>query len=113
MSGPPLGGTPTTGLPVRIALIGMGRMGRALDALAPERGCEVVARLDAAEMANGISADDLHGAQVAIEFTTPESSVANAIALLGVGCPVVIGTTGWSAQLPAIEAAAPPAFWRM
>ena len=101
-----MSGAAAGGAPVRIALIGMGRMGRALDALAPERGCEVVARLDAAEMSNGISAADLHGAQVAIEFTTPESSVANAIALLQVGCPVVIGTTGWSSQLPAIEAAA-------
>lgn len=101
-----MSGAAAGGAPVRIALIGMGRMGRALDALAPERGCEVVARLDAAEMSNGISAADLHGAQVAIEFTTPESSVANAIALLQVGCPVVIGTTGWSSQLPVIEAAA-------
>jgi len=98
-------GTAAGGVSVRVALIGMGRMGRALDALAPERGCEVVARLDAAEMSNGITAADLHGAQVAIEFTTPESSVANAIALLQLGCPVVIGTTGWSAQLPAVEAA--------
>lgn len=92
--------------PVRVALIGMGRMGRALDALAPERGCTVVARLVADEMKQGISAADLHGAQVAIEFTTPESSVANAIALLHTGCPVVIGTTGWSARLPEVEAAA-------
>ncbi|MDQ8158800.1 MAG: 4-hydroxy-tetrahydrodipicolinate reductase, partial [Gemmatimonadota bacterium] len=94
------------GVPVRVALIGMGRMGRALGALAPERGCDVVARLDAAEMSRGITAADLRGAEVAIEFTTPEASVANAIALLQVGCPVVIGTTGWSAQLPAVEAAA-------
>ena len=92
--------------PVRVALIGMGRMGRALDALAPERGCHVVARLDAAEMVGGLTAAALHGAQVAIEFTTPESSVANTLALLHVGCPVVVGTTGWAAQLPAIEAAA-------
>ncbi|WP_411282573.1 4-hydroxy-tetrahydrodipicolinate reductase [Gemmatimonas sp.] len=92
--------------PVRIALIGMGRMGRALDALAAERGCDVVARLDAAEMSNSITAAELNGAQVAIEFTTPESSVANAVALLHAGCPVVIGTTGWSAQLPELEAAA-------
>ncbi|WP_309672317.1 dihydrodipicolinate reductase C-terminal domain-containing protein [Gemmatimonas sp.] len=106
MSIPSTVGAPTVGLPVRVALIGMGRMGHALDALAPERGCTVVARLDAAEMSNGITAADLHGAQVAIEFTTPESSVANAIVLLGVRCPVVIGTTGWSAQLPAVEAAA-------
>jgi 4-hydroxy-tetrahydrodipicolinate reductase len=97
---------PEQGAPVRIALVGMGRMGRALDALAPERGCDVVARLDAAEMSRALTTADLHGAQVAIEFTTPESSVANAIALLQVGCPVVIGTTGWSAQLPAVEAAA-------
>lgn len=95
-----------SGAPVRVALIGMGRMGRALDALALERGCTVVARLDASEMTNGITAADLHGAQVAIEFTTPEASVANAIALLQAGCPVVIGTTGWSAQLPEVEAAA-------
>ncbi|WP_396218855.1 4-hydroxy-tetrahydrodipicolinate reductase [Gemmatimonas sp.] len=92
--------------PVRVALIGMGRMGRTIDALAPERGCEVVARLDAAEMVGGLTAAALHGAQVAIEFTTPESSVANAIALLQVGCPVVIGTTGWAAQLSSVEAAA-------
>lgn len=95
-----------SGAPVRVALIGMGRMGRALDALAPERGCTVVARLDASEMTNGITAADLHGAQVAIEFTTPDASVANAMALLQAGCPVVIGTTGWSAQLPEVEAAA-------
>ena len=81
--------------PVRVALIGMGRMGRALDALAPERGCHVVARLDAAEMVGGLTAAALHGAQV-----------ANTLALLHVGCPVVVGTTGWAAQLPAIEAAA-------
>lgn len=95
-----------SGALVRVALIGMGRMGRALDALAPERGCTVVARLDASEMTNGITAADLHGAQVAIEFTTPDASVANAMALLQAGCPVVIGTTGWSAQLPEVEAAA-------
>ena len=101
-----MSGTPRLERPVRIALIGMGRMGRALDALAPDRGCSVVARLGAAEMSSGITAADLQGAQVAIEFTTPESSVANAIAVLKLGCPVVIGTTGWSKQLPDIEAAA-------
>lgn len=90
---------------VKVALVGMGRMGRALDTLAPERGCEVVARLDAPEMARGITAADLAGAQVAIEFTTPESALANARALLAVGCPAVIGTTGWNARLPELEAA--------
>jgi len=92
-----------SGEPVRIALIGMGRMGRALDALAGERGCVVVARLDVSEMTPALRAEQLNGAQVAIEFTEPESAIANAIACLRLGCPVVIGTTGWASQLPALE----------
>ena len=90
---------------MRVALVGMGRMGRALDALAPERGCEVVARLDAPEMARGLTVADLHGAEVAIEFTTPETALPNAMALLALGCPVVIGTTGWNAHLAQLESA--------
>ncbi len=91
--------------PVRVALIGMGRMGRALDVLAPERRCEVVARLDLTEMSQGITRDALRGAQVAIEFTQPEAAVDNAVACLRVGCPVVIGTTGWAARRGELEAA--------
>ena len=48
--------------PVRVALVGMGRMGRALEALAPERECSVVARLDAPEMTRGLTLTDLGGA---------------------------------------------------
>jgi len=90
-------------VPVRVALVGMGRMGQAIDALAATRGCEIVARLDTADMSPGITREALGGAQVAIEFTTPESAVQNAIALLAAGCPVVIGTTGWSAQMDALQ----------
>ena len=91
--------------PTKVALVGMGRMGRALDALAPDRGCVIVARLDAPEMARGVTREELGGAQVAIEFTTPETALSNAEVLLALGCPVVIGTTGWNAQLPRLEAA--------
>lgn len=91
--------------PVRIALIGMGRMGRALDALAAERGCVVVARLDIADMERGLRREDLGDAQVAIEFTQPEAAVDNAIACLRAGCPVVIGTTGWAARTHELRAA--------
>ncbi len=91
--------TPT----VRLALIGMGRMGRALDALARERGCEVVARLDVPDMSRGLTREMLNGAQVAIEFTQPDAAVANASACLACGCPVVIGTTGWGEQRATLE----------
>jgi 4-hydroxy-tetrahydrodipicolinate reductase len=101
--------------PVRVALVGMGRMGRALEALASERGMAVVARLDVNEMQRGLTREDLHGAQVAIEFTQPESAVANAKACLALSCPVVVGTTGWLERRGELEDAVResgcPALW--
>ena len=90
---------------VPIALVGMGKMGRALAALAPERGFRVVAELDPARADYaGITRDSLHGAKVAIEFTTPDAAPANVRACAAAGCPVVVGTTGWYDQLPAVAA---------
>lgn len=79
----------------RLAIVGMGKMGRAIEQLAPERGCEVVARLDLPETRTGITERMLNGAQVAVEFTTPGSTVANVRELLHAGIPTVVGTTGW------------------
>lgn len=89
---------------VRVALVGMGRMGQAIDALAADRGCDVVARLDARAMRGGLHREMLGGADVAIEFTTPDAALSNVRALLEVGCPVVIGTTGWTSQIDALTA---------
>lgn len=100
---------------LRVALVGMGRMGQALDALAASRDVDVVARLEATDMAQGVDAQRLAGAEVAIEFTVPEAAVANAAALLALGCPVVIGTTGWTDAQGALVAAVTrtgiPALW--
>jgi 4-hydroxy-tetrahydrodipicolinate reductase len=88
-----------------LALIGMGKMGRAPAALAPERGFHVVAELDASRPEfTGISRETLGGAQVAIDFTTPEVAAANARACAASGCPVVVGTTGWYSELDAVSA---------
>lgn len=87
-----------------IALVGLGRMGRAIDALAGDRGCEVVARLGPDEM-DSLSTTALNGARVAIEFTRPEAALTNAKTLLALGCPVVVGTTGWTRQLADLEEA--------
>ena len=90
---------------VPIALVGMGKMGRALAALAPERGFRVVAELDPARADYaGITRESLRGAQVAIEFTTPQAAPATVRACAAAGCPVVVGTTGWYEQLPAVAA---------
>ena len=88
----------------RLAIVGMGKMGHAIEQLAAERGCEVVARLDMAETARGIDSKVLNGAQVAVEFTTPASAATNVGALIAAGVPTVVGTTGWYDALPAISA---------
>ena len=82
--------------PLRVAVVGTGRMGRELARLAPERGCVVVATI-----ARGTPIDvaSLGGAQVALEFTEPAAAAANVRALLRTGCAVVSGTTGWEGGL--------------
>lgn len=87
----------------RIAIVGMGKMGRAIAELAPARGWEVVARLDQAEMRGQISRATLGDADVAVEFSVPAAAPANVRAIVNVGCPVVVGTTGWYDQFDAIE----------
>jgi 4-hydroxy-tetrahydrodipicolinate reductase len=93
-----------TSRPPRLALVGLGRMGRAVEQLAPERGFEVVARLGRADNADGrgIAPDSLAGADVIVEFTTPDATVANIHAALAARCPIVVGTTGWYAALPVV-----------
>ena len=85
----------------RIALIGLGKMGRAVMQLAEEHGWPVVAALNAA--AGGPTRERLAEADVAIEFTTPAAAPGNVLACARAGIPVVVGTTGWEAERPRVE----------
>ena len=88
----------------RLAIIGLGKMGRAIDQLAPERGFEVVARIDPdGGEATSVKRDALNGADVAVEFTVPTASPANIRAAIDAGCPIVVGTTGWYDRRGEIE----------
>jgi 4-hydroxy-tetrahydrodipicolinate reductase len=87
----------------RLAIVGMGKMGHAIEQLAGDRACEVVARLDLPDTRKGITAGMLNGAQVAIEFTTPGSAAANVRELIEAHVPTVVGTTGWYDALPDIS----------
>jgi len=78
----------------KLAIIGMGKMGRAVADLAPDRGWTVVAQLTSREMASP-TRESLAGADVAVEFTVPSAAPANVRALVALGCPVVVGTTAW------------------
>lgn len=99
------GVSPADVLPLRVAIIGAGRMGRAIASLAPERGFEVVATIGGRDNpgGSGISAASLRGADVAIEFTEPSAAPTNIEACVDARIPVVCGTTGWYDQLDAVR----------
>jgi 4-hydroxy-tetrahydrodipicolinate reductase len=88
---------------MQIGLLGYGKMGRAIEALAPQYGATIVWRIGHAQRAD-LTPDRLREAEVVIEFSRPEAAFANVLACLEAGVPVVCGTTGWQAQLPEAEA---------
>ena len=87
-----------------LAIVGTGRMGKAVAERAAALGWPVVAMIESRTNRNGsgISASSLQGAEVAIEFTVPDAAPTNVRSLLAQGCAVVSGTTGWSAELERI-----------
>ena len=90
---------------MKLALVGYGKMGRAVERVAMERGHEVVARIDPTLDTREIGAGTLGGADVAIEFTVPDAAVDNIAALAAAGVDVVVGTTGWHERLDEAAAA--------
>jgi 4-hydroxy-tetrahydrodipicolinate reductase len=83
---------------MKIALLGYGRMGKAIESIAKSRGHEVVAIID-----NDNPKDTLNGAEVAINFSVPSAAVANITHALNEGAAVVCGTTGWLESQADIE----------
>jgi 4-hydroxy-tetrahydrodipicolinate reductase len=92
---------------MNLAIIGYGKMGHMIEALAPAAGFTVCARVDSKSNANGagLTRESLNGAQVAIEFTQPSTAPENIEHLAAAGVSIVCGTTGWHAELPRVRAA--------
>jgi 4-hydroxy-tetrahydrodipicolinate reductase len=90
---------------MKLALIGYGKMGRMLEQLAPGYGFTVARILDVHNNVNGegITAANFEGIDAAIEFSTPEAAVDNAMRLAALRVPVVIGTTGWLAHIDQVR----------
>jgi 4-hydroxy-tetrahydrodipicolinate reductase len=88
---------------MKIALVGYGKMGKAIEAIALERGHDVVLKVGI-ENLEDFTLDNLRKADVAIEFTGPESAVRNIHTCFEAGLPVVCGSTGWLAHKPEVDA---------
>jgi 4-hydroxy-tetrahydrodipicolinate reductase len=79
---------------MNIALIGYGKMGQTIESIAIERGHDVVLRISIDNLED-FTSSNLRKADVAIEFTSPESAIGNIEKCMEAGLPVVCGTTGW------------------
>ena len=79
---------------MNIALIGYGKMGKAIEAIALERGHTIILKIDV-DNAHELTKENIEKADVAIEFTGPHTAYENVIKLLKLGIPVVSGSTGW------------------
>lgn len=88
---------------MKIALIGYGKMGKTLERLALANGDEVVLKIDA-DNRQEFTKENLRLADVAIEFSRPDSAFENIKTCLEAGVPVVSGTTAWLDQLPDAKA---------
>lgn len=79
---------------MKIAIIGYGRMGHAVESVALKRGHDIVARIDVDNRAD-FDSDAFASADVAIEFTNATQALENINKSWAVNIPVISGTTGW------------------
>lgn len=77
-------------------------MGREIERIARERGHEIVAIIDLNET-DKFTSNEFKHADVAIEFTSPESAFQNYMRAFEAGVPVVSGTTGWLDKIDQVK----------
>ncbi|HEX7367985.1 MAG TPA: 4-hydroxy-tetrahydrodipicolinate reductase [Pelobium sp.] len=87
---------------MKLALIGYGKMGKMIESIALDRNHEIVLIIDQ-DNATELTAENLRKADVAIEFSTPDTVLNNIETCIKAGVPLVVGTTGWYGQLQKIK----------
>jgi len=87
---------------MKIALIGYGKMGKAIERIAVAKGHEIILKID---LDNGfdMTPENLRRADVAIEFTGPASAAGNLLICAQAGVRTICGSTGWLDKLDVIK----------
>ena len=94
---------------MKIALIGYGKMGKAIHEMAKEKNEREgnnkfdISLIVDIENRNSITKEELQQVDVAIEFTLPHTAVENIKWCFDADVPVVVGSTGWTEQLDEIK----------
>lgn len=87
---------------MKIAIIGYGKMGIAIEKVAIERGHDVLLKINL-ENITDFTVENLKKCDVAIEFTDPSSAIGNINKCFEANLPVVVGTTGWYSRFEEIK----------
>lgn len=87
---------------MKIALLGYGKMGQIIDQLATDRGHEIVLKIDENSV-DDLTIENLKKADVAIDFSTPETVLNHIQQCFDAGIPIVVGTTGWYGKLQEVK----------
>lgn len=85
---------------LRIALIGYGKMGKAIEQIALDRGHQISLKINTA---SPIEEADFSNTDVAIEFSRPDAVLNHIDVCLQNGIPVVVGTTAWNESLETVK----------
>jgi 4-hydroxy-tetrahydrodipicolinate reductase len=90
---------------MKIALLGYGKMGKLIEAIALREGWEVGPKLDIDNntCGCGITAAVMQGVDVAIDFSQPDAVLPNVEAAARAGVNLVVGTTGWADERSRVE----------
>jgi 4-hydroxy-tetrahydrodipicolinate reductase len=88
---------------MKLVLLGYGKMGKEIEAIALQRGHEIVLKVDE-NNSSSVTADALSNADAAIEFSTPATALENIYKCFYASLPVVVGTTGeWYEKLSEVK----------
>lgn len=87
---------------MKIALIGYGKMGQVIEQIAIARGHQIVSIVDV-NTQEAFNSEAFKSADIAIEFTTPQTAFDNYMKAFSAGLPVVSGTTGWLDKMDKIK----------
>lgn len=92
----------STGEGIKIALVGYGKMGKAIEACAMQKGHQILLRITSQNLAE-LTVENLQQCDVAIECSNPHSAPDNIKTCIRAGIPVICGSTGWLDQLETIR----------
>jgi 4-hydroxy-tetrahydrodipicolinate reductase len=87
---------------MKIAILGYGKMGRIIEKFATDRGHDIVLKVNIDNMED-LNIHNLQKADVAIDFSTPDSALSNIELCFDAKLPIVVGTTGWYGHLQEVK----------